>query len=204
MTGSPIPFKASAITPNLGGAPDTTDDMRGGMGVQGIANITKFVEQGGLFITITGNASIPIDYGMVEGVTIQGSGALRAQGSVVNAVFADRRSPIAYGYGENLAVYFNQSPLFNVAAGGGGRGGRGGGGGAAEAPAAAAGGGRGGRGGGGGGGRGGAGAAACGARPRLAGGKSLVKRDRIARPVAGLRPIPIFRRVVHCSRYRVH
>jgi Zinc carboxypeptidase len=161
MTGSPIPFKASAITPNLGGAPDTTDDMRGGMGVQGIANITKFVEQGGLFITITGNASIPIDYGMVEGVTIQGSGALRAQGTVVNAVFADRRSPIAYGYGENLAVYFNQSPLFNVAAGGGGRGGRGGGGGGgAEAPAAAGGGGRGGRGGGGGGGGRGGGAAA--------------------------------------------
>jgi hypothetical protein len=157
MRGDPIPFQGSAITPNLAGAPDTTDDMRGGMGVQGIANIEKFVAAGGLFITITGNASIPIDYGIVEGVTIQGSGALRAQGSVVNAVFADRRSPIAYGYGENLAVYFNQSPLFNIAGaggrGGGGRGGRGGGsGGAAAAPAGGGGGGgRGGRGGGGGG-----------------------------------------------------
>jgi hypothetical protein len=159
MRGDPIPFKQSAITPNLGGAPDTTDDMRGGMGVQGIANIEKFIANGGLFITITGNASIPIDYGFVEGVSIQAAGALRAQGSVVNAVFADRRSPIAYGYGENLAVYFNQSPLFNVqgGAGGGGRGGRGG----AAPPAAAAptqtagggaGGARGGRGGRGGGG----------------------------------------------------
>jgi hypothetical protein len=154
MRGDPIPFKASSITPNLGGAPDTTDDMRGGMGVQGIANIEKFVAAGGLFITITGNASIPIDYGIVEGVSIEPARQLRAQGSVVNAVFADRRSPIAYGYGENLAVYFSSAPLFNVqaAGGGGGRGGGGGGGGrgaaaAAEAPAAGAGGGRGGRGG---------------------------------------------------------
>jgi Zinc carboxypeptidase len=155
MRGDPIPFKQSAITPNLGGAPDTTDDMRGGMGVQGIANIERFISAGGLFITITGNASIPIDYGIVEGVSIQSATVLRAQGSVVNAVFADRRSPIAYGYGENLAVYFNQSPLFNVqgGAGGGGRGGRGGGAPAAAAPAPAAGGGggRGGRGGRGGG-----------------------------------------------------
>ncbi len=143
MTGSPIPFQGSALTPNLAGAPDTTDDMRGGMGVQGIANIEKFVAGGGLFITITGNAAIPIDYGIVEGVSIDAARNLQARGSVVNAVFADRRSPIAYGYGENLGVYFSQAPLFNVQGGAGGRGGRGGGGGAAAAPA-----GRGGRGGG--------------------------------------------------------
>ncbi len=112
MTGSPIPFQGSTLTPNLAGAPDTTDDMRGGMGVQGIANIEKFVAGGGLFITITGNASIPIDYGIVEGVSIEAARNLQARGSVVNATFADRRSPIAYGYGENLGVYFSQAPLF--------------------------------------------------------------------------------------------
>ena len=60
------------ITPNLGGAPDTTDDMRPGMGFEGIFNLHKFVEEGGLFITITGNATIPIDYGFVEGVSVSG------------------------------------------------------------------------------------------------------------------------------------
>ena len=39
----------------------------------------------------------------------------QARGSVLNTVFADRKSPIAYGYDEKLAVYFNQSPLLNVA-----------------------------------------------------------------------------------------
>jgi hypothetical protein len=127
MTGEPIPFKGSTITPNLAGAPDTTDDMRPGMGFQGIFNLHKFVQEGGLFITITGNATIPIDYGFVEGVSVGESNTLHARGSVLNAVFADKNSPIAYGYGDELAVYFNQAPILNAGGGGGGRGGGGGG-----------------------------------------------------------------------------
>ena len=124
-----IPWKKSNVTPNMGMAPDQTDDIRGGLGIQGVANIQKFVEDGGLFITIGDNASLPIDYGITTGVSVQDARQLKARGSVLNAVFADRRSPIAYGYDEGLAVYFNQSPILNVAAGGGfGGGGFGGGG----------------------------------------------------------------------------
>lgn len=126
----PIPWKTSDLTPNMGQSPDTTDDIRGGMGIQGVAKLTEFVEAGGLFITVGSNASIPIDYGMTTGVNIQDSNLLKARGSVLNTVFADRGSPIAYGYDERLAVYFNQSPLLNVSAGfGGGFGGGGGAGG---------------------------------------------------------------------------
>lgn len=123
-----IPWKKSDLTPNMGMSPDTTDDIRGGMGIQGIAKLTEFVESGGLFVTVGGNASIPIDYGMTTGVNIQDSNLLKARGTVLNTVFADRGSPIAYGYDERLAVYFNQSPILNVAAvgfGGGGGGGQG-------------------------------------------------------------------------------
>src|SRR5207237_9321581 len=66
------------------------------------------------------------DYGMVNGVSIQDPRQLQARGSVYNASFADRRSPIAYGYSETLAIYFNQAPLFQVGGGGGGFGGGGG------------------------------------------------------------------------------
>jgi hypothetical protein len=124
-TGEAVPFQKSEVTPNLGGAPDTTDDMRGGMGLQGIYNIGKFIDNGGLFVTIGGNASIPIDYGLAEGVSIVSAPDLQARGSVMNATIADKRSPIAYGYGDKLAVYFNQSPVLSTG-GGGGRGGRGG------------------------------------------------------------------------------
>src|SRR5262249_53958562 len=48
--------------------------------------------------------------------------------------FADRKSPIAYGYGEGLPVYFNQAPLLQVSALPGGFGGGGGGGAPGGAP----------------------------------------------------------------------
>lgn len=117
-----IPWKGSALTPNMGMSPDQTDDIRGGMGIQGVANLQNFVESGGLFITVGGNADIPIDFGMVSGVSIVEARNLQARGSVINASFADRKSPIAYGYDETLAVYFNQAPLLQVATIGGGGG----------------------------------------------------------------------------------
>ena len=112
---APIPWKRSDLTPNFAMSPDQTDDMRGGMGNQGIANLQKFIEDGGLFVTVGDNASIPIDFGLVSGVSVQNANQLQARGSVINTVFADRKSPIAYGYDEKLAVYFNQSPLLQVA-----------------------------------------------------------------------------------------
>jgi hypothetical protein len=129
-TEAPIPWQKSDVTPNMGQSPDTTADMRGGMGVIGVANLQQFIESGGLFITVGSNAAIPIDYGITEGVSIQDARQLQARGSVINAAFSDRKSPIAYGYDEKLAVYFNQAPVFQTGGfGGGGFGGRGGGGG---------------------------------------------------------------------------
>jgi len=86
-------------------------------------NLQKFIEDGGVFIPITNCARVPIDYGIVTGVSIQDPRQLQARGSVYTATFADRRSPIAYGYSETLPIYFNQAPLFQVGgAGGGGEG----------------------------------------------------------------------------------
>src|SRR5438874_274182 len=135
MRGAPIPWKGSEVTPNMGLGPDQTCDMRGGMSLRGVLNLQKFVEEGGLFIPITNCARVPIDYGIVSGVSVQEPRQLQARGSVYNATFSDRRSPIAYGYPETLPIYLNQAPLFQVAAGGGfGGGGEGGGGGASGRP----------------------------------------------------------------------
>jgi hypothetical protein len=137
MRGDPIPWKQSDLTPNMGLSPDQTDDMRGGMGLAGVMNLQKFVTEGGLFIVIANNARIPIDFGMTTGVSIQEPRLLQARGSIYNARFSDRKSPIAYGYDETMPIYFNQAPLFQVAAGAPGGGGEAGpafGGGAAGRP----------------------------------------------------------------------
>jgi len=133
MRGAPIPWKESALTPNMGGSPDQADDIRGGMGLGGVVNLQKFVQDGGTFIVIANNSRIPIDFGITTGVSIQEPRLLNARGSIFNATFSDRKSPIAYGYDETLPIYFSQAPLFQVASGipgGGGDGGPGGGGGA--------------------------------------------------------------------------
>ncbi|HST53121.1 MAG TPA: M14 family zinc carboxypeptidase [Pyrinomonadaceae bacterium] len=130
MRGDPIPWKASAVTPNMAGSPDTTDDMRGGMGLAGVANLQRFVQEGGLFVAVQNTSSVPVEYGLTSGVAIDDARQLQARGSIYNATFTDRRSPIAYGYDEQLAVYFNQAPLFRVQTGVPGGEGQGGGAGA--------------------------------------------------------------------------
>ena len=50
----PIPWKKTALTPNLGKW-DETDDTRPGMGLAGLAALRRFVERGGLLV-VEGNS----------------------------------------------------------------------------------------------------------------------------------------------------
>jgi hypothetical protein len=114
MRGEPVAWKATELTPNFGTAPDQTDDVRGGIGLAGLMNVQKFVEGGGLFVTIGNNASLPIDFGLIDGVSIQAARELKVRGSVLQAVAGDANSPVMYGYGEKVPVYFNASPILDV------------------------------------------------------------------------------------------
>src|SRR6267378_2404102 len=113
MNGPPIPWHRSAITPNLGGL-DSTDDVRPGIGLDGMAILNQWIAAGGVVITEGGTSSIFTEYGVTRGVDIAPARQLRASGGIYRAVTKDPRSPIAYGYADTLAVYFNQSPLFQV------------------------------------------------------------------------------------------
>lgn len=109
----PIPWIQSEKYPNLGG-PDSRDDIRGGMGLEGVLHLQKFIKEGGLFIPITSNASLPIDYGMIESVAVIEPDKLKMSGSVLQARIIDRRSPVTYGYGTKLGVYFSGEPVFET------------------------------------------------------------------------------------------
>jgi dipeptidyl aminopeptidase/acylaminoacyl peptidase len=125
--GGPVPFKSTALTPNLSGV-DDSDDIRGGLGFEGLAHLKTFVEKGGVFVPVTASAGLPVGVGMVEHVTIAEPRQLQASGSVLRASVQDKRSPIAYGYDDTVALYFNQAPVFRLSLTGGGGFGRGGGG----------------------------------------------------------------------------
>jgi hypothetical protein len=121
-----VPYKKSALTPNLG-VEDSSDDIRGGMGIDGLAELVKFVQEGGTLITEGSTTTILPDYGITTQVTVEHPTTLYAKGALMRGMIADKKSPIVYGYtGDQLPVYFSQDPVLR-AAGGGGRGGFGGG-----------------------------------------------------------------------------
>jgi hypothetical protein len=114
MVGPPIPWKKSALTPNLG-VIDETDDMRPGMGLEGAAVLRRFVERGGLLLVEGASGELPIELGFTPTVSVTQARTLRARGAVFRAQAALPTSPILYGYDKRtFPVYFNQSPLLSV------------------------------------------------------------------------------------------
>lgn len=89
----PIPYKKSELTPNLG-ANDQSDDIRGGMGVEGLSELAKFVEEGGTLITEGSTAALMADYGVAPGVTVEHPSQLFARGSILRGVITDPKSPL--------------------------------------------------------------------------------------------------------------
>ncbi|MBV8205875.1 MAG: hypothetical protein JO041_03705 [Acidobacteria bacterium] len=115
--GAPLPYQKSDAFTSLG-ALDSTDDIRGGMGLEGLLELARFVEQGGTLITEGSTTTIFPDYGLVSGVTVEHPQQLFVRGSILRGRFSDLKSPIAYGFeGKDLPVYFNQDPVLNAGTG---------------------------------------------------------------------------------------
>jgi hypothetical protein len=109
----PVPYQKSEKYPNLG-TPDGRADIRGGIELKGILHLKQFLEQGGLFVPITGMADLATSYGLVESVAVGEPKKLKVIGSVLSANITDTQSPIGYGYDRNLGVYFSGGPVFET------------------------------------------------------------------------------------------
>jgi hypothetical protein len=123
MYGNPLPWKTTSLTPNLGKI-DSTDDMRPGLGWSGLQNLQKFVQQGGVFITVDDTANFAVNYGFTPGVAIARANKLKAVGDILRIKTVDAASPIVYGYADSLAMYCSNGPIFNLSNTFGGSGGR--------------------------------------------------------------------------------
>lgn len=121
----PIPYRKTALTPNLG-VLDQADDIRGGLGADGLAELQRFVQAGGTLIGDGSTVQMLADYGAAAGVSVSQPAELYTQGAVMRGVVTDAASPLVYGYAQKeLPIYFNQSPVLTVSAGGFGFGGGG-------------------------------------------------------------------------------
>ena len=128
----PMPFKKTAQTPSHG-TPAESDDITGGVGWEGLAQIQHFIEHGGLLVTLGSASMLPIEGGIIRGVRRDSGGPPRSsQGGGVEAAAANQQSitrtpgahvrvtfvrpdhPIAYGYSAHSHVFRQNFPLYAV------------------------------------------------------------------------------------------
>ena len=128
----PMPFKKTSATPAFG-TPAESDDITGGIGYGGLAELQRFLDSGGLFITLGSGSMLPLEAGLVRGVrresggvprSAQGGGAAaagasqatasRTPGAHVRVSFVRPDHPIAYGYPTRTWVFRQNFPLYSV------------------------------------------------------------------------------------------
>jgi hypothetical protein len=114
MWGEPMPWKKTALTPNLGRI-DDTDDMRPGLGASGVENLRRFVHEGGVLVTSEDSAQFAIDVGLAPGVAVAGHAeGLHVVGTLVRAQTTESASPVTFGYTQPFAVYSARGMAFTL------------------------------------------------------------------------------------------
>jgi hypothetical protein len=128
----PMPFRKTNTTPSFG-TPASSDDITGGIGYGGLAELQRFLDSGGLLITLGSGSMLPLEGGLVRGIrreaggtprSTQGGGAAaaaasqtaetRTPGAHVRVSFARPEHPIAYGYAPRTWVFRQNFPLYSI------------------------------------------------------------------------------------------
>jgi len=129
---SPMPFKKTPQTPSFG-TPAESDDITGGIGYEGLAQIQHFVDDGGLMVTLGSGSMLALEGGLVRFVRRSSGGVprsaaggggsssaasqqagTRTPGAHVRVTFDRPDHPIAYGYPVRTWVFRQNFPLYNI------------------------------------------------------------------------------------------
>jgi hypothetical protein len=122
MWRNPMPWKKTELTPNMG--IDETDDIRPGLGLKGVDNLSTFVKNGGVLLTVENTAELAVTFGLASGVSTNSPPRLHVVGSLLRTRVVDDASPLAYGLRDSLAVYSDDGSSFSITNVLGTRGGR--------------------------------------------------------------------------------
>lgn len=113
--GKPLAYKKSERFAFLGQYGES-DDITGGMGLTGAAELQAFVERGGVLITLGAASFFPAEFGLARRVEAsRPSATFYAPGPIVEAQVARPEHPIFYGYpSKTLPVRYANGPLLRV------------------------------------------------------------------------------------------
>jgi hypothetical protein len=94
----------------------SSEDITGGMGVEGILELQRFVDGGGVLVTLGAASHVPPEYGLTREIDARRPGSgFYAPGPLVEAEIAQPNHPIFYGYGApETPVRYANGPLLEV------------------------------------------------------------------------------------------
>jgi Zinc carboxypeptidase len=113
--GKHLAYLKSPEHPSLGMYGES-DDITGGMGLEGVIELRRFVEEGGVLVTLGPSSYFPPEFGLTLRVDAsRPSPQFYAPGPIVEAEIARPEHPIFYGYPEKkVAVRYANGPLLRV------------------------------------------------------------------------------------------
>ena len=113
--GKPVAYDKTPEYPSLG-MYGQSEDISGGMGIEGVAELDRFVHDGGVLITLGASSFLPADFGITREINAARTSAqFYAPGPIVEAQVMRPEHPIFYGYTErNLPVRWAGGPLLTV------------------------------------------------------------------------------------------
>lgn len=112
----PLPYKKSDRFKSLGMYAET-DDVRGGMGLEGVTEFQKFLDAGGLVMTFGVSSYFPAEFGLARGVDAQRPApGWYAPGPYVQSEILQTAHPMFYGYSgqKTLPVRWADGPLLQA------------------------------------------------------------------------------------------
>ncbi len=110
----PLPFTKTAEFPSHG-MPDATEDMTGGPGFEGLAELQRFVEEGGVLITLDNASQMIAGTGLVRDLeVVPATAALFHAGSVVQVKRRSEHTPILYGFEDSFPIFRGAGPLLQT------------------------------------------------------------------------------------------
>ena len=111
----PLPYKKNDKFKSLGMYAET-NDVRGGMGLAGAAEFQKFVDEGGVLITMGVASAFPAEFGIAKGVEAQNPApGFYAPGPYVQSEILMPSHPVMFGYNQKtLPIRFNGGPLLQA------------------------------------------------------------------------------------------
>jgi hypothetical protein len=111
----PLAYTKTERFKNLGMYGES-EDITGGMGLAGVAEFEKFVNGGGLLITLGSASFFPAEFGITRRIEAsRASGQFYAPGPIVEVEILQTAHPVFYGYTQKtVPVRYANGPLLQV------------------------------------------------------------------------------------------